>query len=83
MIQQGLLDEKGKPNDKTPADWRQRYRQFSHFGEASGSTSEPASSTPVAEAEEGQEVVDTQEEAVEEGVSKKKKKKKKKQEEDE
>lgn len=32
LIKEGLLDEKGKPNEKTPADWRTRYQELTHYG---------------------------------------------------
>lgn len=28
MIKQGLLDNKGRPNDKTPKDWNKAYIDF-------------------------------------------------------
>lgn len=34
LIQQGLLDEKGKPNEKTPSDWYKQYVHYTHSGEA-------------------------------------------------
>lgn len=37
MMKEGLLDEKGKPNDRTPSDWHTKYREFTHYGPSSGS----------------------------------------------
>lgn len=34
-MKEGLLDEKGKPNDKTPSDWYVRYKEFNHYGQTS------------------------------------------------
>lgn len=33
MIKEGLLDSKGKPNDKTPKDWQKTY---DHYGQTVG-----------------------------------------------
>lgn len=90
-MKDGLLDDKGKANDKTPTDWYKRYKEYSHTGEelslsakkkdkssAGGDSAEVASSPNGAgDAEEAAEVDEVKEE-VEEGESEKKKKKKKK-----
>jgi hypothetical protein len=33
MIKEGLLDAKGKPNEKTPKDWQTNYKNYTHYGE--------------------------------------------------
>lgn len=37
MIKEGLLDEKGKANERTPSDWHSKYRELTHYGPSSGS----------------------------------------------
>lgn len=37
-MKEGLLSEKGKPNEKTPADWFSKYKEFTHYGQQSGPT---------------------------------------------
>jgi H/ACA ribonucleoprotein complex subunit 4 len=94
LMKEGLLDDKGKPNDKTPADWYKRYREFSHYGEE---TTGEAKKKPVCkvepvdedeeEAEEAngeasQAKMEVAEEENEDDESEKKKKKKKKKKDD-
>ena len=90
MIKEGLLDEKGKPNDKTPKDWFKSYTSFSHYGEKSGTnngnvTSEPLASQITDESFINTSIVktepkDSNEETGDEPEKKKKKKDKKKKE---
>jgi len=84
LMKDGLLDEKGKANDKTPADWFKRYTEFSHTGEKLGSKSKAAvEEVEVEEASPNGDAVETveQEEAAGgDGEERKKKKKKKKKE---
>lgn len=35
-MKEGLLSEKGKPNEKTPTDWFSKYKEFTHYGQQSG-----------------------------------------------
>lgn len=37
-MKEGLLNEKGKPNEKTPSDWFGKYKEFTHYGQESGPT---------------------------------------------
>lgn len=37
-MKEGLLSEKGKPNEKTPTDWFSKYHEFTHYGQESGPT---------------------------------------------
>ena len=77
LMKEGLLDEKGKPNDKTPSDWHSRYKEFTHYGPKS-SNGQP-SSTPVVVQEE---IVKEEEESEEKPKKKKKKSKKETKEDD-
>lgn len=82
LIQQGLLDGKGKPNEKTPPDWYKQYVHYSHFGEA-----DKAKSGKVAEEDGDASMADisTAKSEVDNGESppkKKRKKDKKKKDED-
>lgn len=50
LMKEGLLDEKGKPTDKTPTDWFTKYKEFTHYGKsvdqtASGSGDATAASS--------------------------------------
>jgi len=71
-MKEGLLDEKGKPNDKTPSDWYSRYKEFTHYGQPSNGQ---PTSTPVVPVKDEEADVVTPEEG---GEGKKKKKKKSK-----
>ncbi|CAG2121343.1 unnamed protein product [Medioppia subpectinata] len=80
LMKDGLLTDKGKPNDKTPKDWYLKYHDTSHANEtdANPTISSPNGTKGKTEAieEEGEEEEDVQK------VSEKKKKKKKKKKED-
>ena len=39
LIKDGLLDEKGKPNNKTPKDWYLKYQDYKHSSEVQSSSS--------------------------------------------
>ena len=72
-MKEGLLDEKGKPNEKTPADWRTRYQELTHYGPKSTGTTGDGGSSVVPPQQDGQ--------GQEEGKQHKKKKKKSRDEE--
>lgn len=38
LMKEGLLSDKGKPNEKTPTDWFSKYHEFTHYGKESGPT---------------------------------------------
>ena len=45
MIKEGLLDEKGKANERTPSDWYSKYKELTHYGQRdspNGATATPA-----------------------------------------
>ncbi|XP_074594212.1 dyskerin pseudouridine synthase 1 Nop60B [Brevipalpus obovatus] len=47
LIKQGLLDDKGKPNEKTPPDWYKQYTHYTHTGEVSASQPESQEQQPI------------------------------------
>ncbi|XP_054168867.1 H/ACA ribonucleoprotein complex subunit DKC1-like [Oppia nitens] len=87
LIKQGMLSEKGKPNDKTPKDWYLKYQDYSQSS-ANGSTVKTEIKDEVKDEVKEEEVADTEvaaneeEEEVEPQSETKKKKKKKKKEKD-
>lgn len=79
LMKEGLLDEKGKPNDKTPSDWHSRYKEFTHYGQSSSNGSPLTSHVNVEESS----IATGGEEESEEKQKKKKKKKSKEPKEEE
>merc|ERR1712086_1101043 len=57
MIKKGKLDKYGKPNENTPADWRNSYVDYNIKTESNGDPSEPKKAV-VAEVEAKKEPVD-------------------------
>merc|ERR1711971_845740 len=57
MIKKGKLDKYGKPNENTPADWRNSYVDYNIKTESNGDSSEPNKAV-VAEVEVKKEAVD-------------------------
>lgn len=85
LIKEGLLDAKGKPNEKTPQNWFTLYKEYSHAGDTiiGAETSTPAS-VPIKfeqTSPNGEEDIPADGDG-EAGEKKKKKKKKKKKEQD-
>jgi H/ACA ribonucleoprotein complex subunit 4 len=77
MMKEGLLDEKGKPNERTPSDWHSKYRELTHYGPASGTGTGAAETTSSSVAAGGdQQQADAAQQEI--GAEKKKKKKDKK-----
>jgi len=92
MIQQGLLDKFGKPNERTPADWKNKYLDYSDVKAAQIAAEAPIPApstpvTPVAESSSQMEVdhedKETKKEKKEKKEKKDKEKKRKKEENDE
>jgi hypothetical protein len=86
-MKEGLLTEKGKPNDKTPKDWFLKYKEYSHSGEVlagSGDQLSTSQTSPLLSSPNGEKVkTETkEEEEIEPTIEKKKKKKKKKKKEE-
>ena len=80
MIKEGLLDEKGKANERTPVDWQSKYKDFTHYGQQSSNGAEAGTQAPsAAVAAEAGDAAPLQEEGSE-GLERKKKKKKRKKE---
>jgi len=88
LMKEGLLTEKGKPNDKTPKDWFLKYKEYSHSGEVlagSGDQSSTSKTSPLLSSPNGEKVkseIREEEEEIEPSNEKKKKKKKKKKKEE-
>jgi H/ACA ribonucleoprotein complex subunit 4 len=80
LMKEGLLDEKGKPNDKTPSDWHTRYKEFTHHGETAPNGQSSTSTPKVQEVEKDE--PEQQEESEDKPKQKKKKKKSKEREDD-
>lgn len=76
MMKEGLLDEKGKPNERTPSDWHSKYKEFTHYGKSPNGTG--AAEGPAGD----QQASEPAAEQAETGAEKKKKKKKRKDEAD-
>merc|ERR1712172_48338 len=57
MIKKGKLDKYGKPNENTPADWRNSYVDYNIKTESNGDSSEPKKAV-VAEVDVKKEPVD-------------------------
>merc|ERR1739844_251459 len=70
MIKKGKLDKYGKPNENTPADWRNSYVDYNIKTESNGDSSEPKKAVV--------EEVEVKKEAAKAAIKKEKKKKKKK-----
>jgi len=81
LMKEGLLDEKGKPNDKTPSDWYVRYKEFNHYGQTSSNgqketTLTTSSSTGLPQSASLEETTEQVVQSGDEDGHKKKKKKK-------
>jgi len=87
-MKEGMLTDKGKPNDKTPKDWFLKYKEFSHTGEvlsgeqSSASKASALVSSPNGTKSKTETPEEEEEEEVEQPSEKKKKKKKKKKKEE-
>lgn len=85
MMKEGLLDEKGKANERTPSDWHSKYREFTHYGQSrspNGTGAAETTSSKTVAAGEQADGVGEQSAEQESGTEKKKKKKKKRKEAD-
>merc|ERR1712184_158665 len=58
MIKKGKLDKYGKPNENTPADWRNSYVDYNIKTESNGDSSEPKKAVEAEEVEVKKEAVD-------------------------
>lgn len=58
MIKKGKLDKYGKPNENTPADWRNSYVDYNIKTESNGDSSEPKKEAVAAEVEVKKEPVE-------------------------
>ena len=58
MIKKGKLDKYGKPNENTPADWRNSYVDYNIKTESNGDSSEPKKAVVAEEVEVKKEAVD-------------------------
>ena len=92
LIKDGLLTDKGKPNDKTPKDWYLKYTDYSASGSGDQKSTPDVLSSPngtkfkaepqEVEAKQEEEELPQEGEEVSEKKKKKKKKKKKEQSSD-
>jgi H/ACA ribonucleoprotein complex subunit 4 len=89
MIKKGKLDKYGKPNENTPADWRNSYVDYNIKTESNGDSSEPKKAAvaevevkkePVDETKKRKAVSSSEDETTEGAKAIKKEKKKKKKE---
>lgn len=78
MMKEGLLDAKtGKPNEKTPADWKNSYQTLTHYGPKSAAASGGDAGQVSAQQDEGHQEETEQDGEEKQGEKKKKKKIKK------
>jgi len=80
-MKEGLLTDKGKPNDKTPKDWYLKYQDSSHTDANADGLSSPNGTVVKTEVKE-EEADEEMDESVGQSAEKKKKKKKKKKKEE-